>query len=304
MAGSFANWLLNNIGKARRWRCNTGPGAGDPLGHDWEGGVDIPLPAGTPIYALATGPLMGAGTFTMGAGGFGHGVVTQNVNGVGQVYYQHIDLAPGIPHCKSGSCGGYVVQEGQLLGHSTSAIGEVEIGINATWGGIWGTNKNNALWVCDPRAALKALANGTSGGTTGGSNLLITTLSNAGSTPNVTCQGAKAGSCKPCSGLPNSCPSGETCVHFNSDGSTILAPPSTSVPTGVCVSNSYVSGHTPPGVLNPTNPLGLPDWIIHPDWMRVLKFIGGFLCLSIGLAVVFWPQAEKIVGDAAKVAAV
>lgn len=157
------DWLLNQIGKANwgRWM----PGAPAAL----EGGVDVPEPAGTPIYALGTGTLTGAGYFYHGGPYFsqqetgaganpGYGVVTEDVPGTGQVYYQHIDLAPGIPFCQSGNCQGYQVQAGQLLGYSRANPGEVEVGINSTWGGIWGTNQNPYLWQSDPRTALTALA--------------------------------------------------------------------------------------------------------------------------------------------------
>src|SRR5262252_2963969 len=117
--GNLFAWFLDNVGSATRWRANSG----DPF----EGGVDIPVPGGTPIYALATGPLMGSGYFYHGGPYFttqetglgsapGYGVVTENVPGVGQVYYQHIDIAPGIPFCENGNCGNYVVQRGQLIG--------------------------------------------------------------------------------------------------------------------------------------------------------------------------------------------
>ena len=167
------DWLLNQIGKANwgRWM----PGAPAAL----EGGVDVPEPAGTPIYALGTGTLTGAGYFYHGGPYFsqqetgaganpGYGVVTENVPGVGQVYYQHIDLAPGIPFCQSGNCNGYQVQAGQLLGYSRANPGEVEVGINPTWGGIWGTNNNPALWQSDPRSSLVALAQQNAGASQNG----------------------------------------------------------------------------------------------------------------------------------------
>lgn len=134
-----------------------------------EGGVDIPLPGGTPIYALATGPLEGLGNFwhsqnlyTPGSGNPGYGVLTERVNvpglGPSDVYYQHIDLAPGLQTCYAGNCGGQVVRQGQLIGYSRANVGEVEMGINANWGGVWGPSPHPGSWVTDPRGPLKALA--------------------------------------------------------------------------------------------------------------------------------------------------
>src|SRR6516162_6433896 len=104
----------------------------------FEGGVDIASPGGTPVYALETGPLQGAGYFchggsllnaTMGCsvGSPGYGVLTQRVNvpgyGTNDLYYQHIKLAPDIPICGNGSCGGYVVQKGQQIGTILPNVG-------------------------------------------------------------------------------------------------------------------------------------------------------------------------------------
>lgn len=168
---NWAAWLLNNIGSATWWRSRAlSQGVTD------EGGVDVPLTAGTPIYALATGPLRGAGYFYHGGPYFstqeygasanapGYGVVSEQVNvpglGLEDLYYQHIDIAPGINLCQSGNCGGQVVQEGQLIGYSKNPPGEAEVGLgaNTSWGGIWGAVSDPGQWVSDPRSALTNLA--------------------------------------------------------------------------------------------------------------------------------------------------
>lgn len=104
---------------------------------------------------------------------------------------------------------------------------------------------------------------------------------------------ANIGSQQPCqggiAGIGN-CPSGEQCVQLNKDGSVIPC-----LGFGcVCVSNAYASGHTPSGINNPSNPLGLPNWLINPDWNRVLKVVGGVLMIAAGLLIAFWPQAEQV----------
>ena len=166
--GNALSWFINNVGNASWWRSKAlAQGVTD------EGGVDV-YPGGgngTPIYALGTGKLMGSGYFYHGGPYFstqktgasnnapGFGVVTEDVPGVGQVYYQHITIAPSIPFCTSGNCSGYTVQRGQLIGYSNAPNpGIVEVGINAPWGGIWGTNSDPLKWFSDPRAALTKLA--------------------------------------------------------------------------------------------------------------------------------------------------
>ena len=151
------NWLISKIdlqGLWGRWR------AGAPANN--EGGVDLPEPGGTPIYALGTGPLMGWGTFTHPNGNPGYGVLTQQVNvpglGKANVYYQHIDLLPVFKACKNGQCGGQMVNRGQLIGYTRANVGELEVGINPGWGGIWAGNTAPGPWITDPRPYLKALA--------------------------------------------------------------------------------------------------------------------------------------------------
>lgn len=270
------NWLLNNIDKAHRWRSNT-PDA-DNCPHDCEGGVDIPLPAGTPITALATGPLIGSGPWK------GHSVVTQQVPVIGKLYYQHLDALPSIPQCENGvGCQNYTIHAGQLLGYSNADVGEVEIGINPAWGGIWGPPTNGAGWVGDPRSILTSLALGSPPTPpTGGGTTLSPQESDA------SCKSTNAGSCKLCQGyIPGNCNTDEQCSLFNSDGSVVAAP--FGVP-GVCVSDNYAKAHTPGGVFNPSNPIGgsgfgLPDWLQHPDWLRVGKGVVGVGLLLTTLAL-------------------
>lgn len=132
-----------------------------------EGGVDLASPGGTPVYALATGPIEGAGNFwhsanlyTPGSGNPGYGVITERVNipghGLNDLYYQHIQLAPGIQTCYADNCNGQVVHQGQLLGWVVPGVNEVEVGLNADWGGVWGVNHPNA-WATDPRPAIASL---------------------------------------------------------------------------------------------------------------------------------------------------
>jgi len=131
-----------------------------------EGGVDLASPGGTPVYALATGPIMGVGNFWHGGGSClyqggagctpGYGVVTTRVDvpgyGLQDLYYQHINLSPGLAV-------GQIVQQGQQIGTINSAVGELEMGFNANWGGVWGTN-HPAPWATDPRPMLQALMTG------------------------------------------------------------------------------------------------------------------------------------------------
>ncbi len=145
-----------------------------------EGGVDLTSPPGTPVYALADGPLLGAGNFGK-IGGFSYsknddyGVVTQRVNipgyGLNDLYYQHIIIDPSIKFCNNptGSCNNQFIHKGQQIG-VTGGFGENELGLNAQWGGVWGTG-HPAPWSLDPRPQIKALMTNygsTSGVGTGG----------------------------------------------------------------------------------------------------------------------------------------
>lgn len=163
--GQF-DWLLSTIDNPNNWgRWKPGAAAAN------EGGVDLTLPHGTPIYALASGTLVGAGTFTHADGSPGYGVVTEqvsNVPGLGKanVYYQHIDIAQGIKACQNGACGNQTIQKGQLIGYTRPDMYGLEVGINPTWRGVWAGNTAPGPWVTDPRPYLKALAQQTTTPTT------------------------------------------------------------------------------------------------------------------------------------------
>ena len=123
-----------------------------------EGGVDLGAPVGTPVYALADGPIIGAGYWNDS----GHGVVTTRIQvpgaGTQDLYYQHITLDPSITQCSGGTCPGQTVTRGQKIG-TVGPYGETEMGFNAQWGTIWGTN-HPGPWIPDPRPWLAGLMNG------------------------------------------------------------------------------------------------------------------------------------------------
>ena len=116
-----------------------------------EGGVDLSVPVGTPVYALASGTVIGAGYWKDNA----HGVVTTRINvpgaGTQDLYYQHIQVAPGIQP-------GQMVTRGQQIG-TVGPFNEIELGFNSLWGGVWGTN-HPGPWVADPRPWLRAILSG------------------------------------------------------------------------------------------------------------------------------------------------
>lgn len=119
-------------------------GAGVP----GEGGVDLGAPRGTPVYALADGPIIGIGYWR----DMGHGVVTTRVNvpgyGANDIYYQHIIFDNALKE-------GTIVRRGQQIG-TVGQYNETEIGFNANWGQPWGLN-HPAGWVKDPRPLIKNL---------------------------------------------------------------------------------------------------------------------------------------------------
>lgn len=123
-----------------------------------EGGVDLGAPIGTPVYALADGPIIGAGYWN----DQGHGVVTTRIDvpghGTQDLYYQHITLDPSITQCAGSTCPGQTVTRGEQIG-TVGPYAETEMGFNANWGGIWGTN-HPAPWAVDPRPMLAVLLNG------------------------------------------------------------------------------------------------------------------------------------------------
>lgn len=149
----------------------------------FEGGMDLGSPGGTPVLALGTGPIIGAGYFCHSPANFamtgaasapcnspGYGVVTQRVNvpgyGLQDIYYQHIDIAPNIQPVFDGKSV-QTVQKGQQIGTIRSNVGMLELGANANWGTIWGLN-HPAPWATDPRPIFAALLNAGSPGSTGG----------------------------------------------------------------------------------------------------------------------------------------
>lgn len=113
-----------------------------------EGGVDISVSNGTPVYAIADGLVVGSGYWKDS----GHGVVTTRVNvpgaGLQDLYYQHIQIDSSVKN-------GQMVHRGQLIG-TIGPFNEIEMGFNAMWGGVWGTN-HPGPWVKDPRPWLNAI---------------------------------------------------------------------------------------------------------------------------------------------------
>src|SRR5229473_2026917 len=96
-----------------------------------EGGVDLGAPHGTPITALAGGRIIAIGYHLFhGNGNPIYGVVTMRVkvpgHGWQDIYYQHLDLIPGL-HV------GQTITKGQLIGH-VGAYSMTEVGFNAGWG--------------------------------------------------------------------------------------------------------------------------------------------------------------------------
>lgn len=141
-----------------------------------ENGVDIKMPVGTPVYALASGPVVGQGYYG------GGGVVSVEQNKGRVWYYQHLDLIE--PSIEKGNT--KQVQAGQLLGwsggqstggHHPSSLKfsddgtghgwpHIEVGVNAPWGGIWGPMSEKGPNV-DPLPILKSIAQSGGSATTG-----------------------------------------------------------------------------------------------------------------------------------------
>ena len=166
-----------------------------------EGGVDLGSAAGTPVYALADGVIIGAGNFwhnppnvTQSLGGNpGYGVVTTRVNvpgyGLQDLYYQHIDIASSIKPCISGNCGQQVVHKGDIIGYIHPGVNMLEMGFNADWGQPWGLNHPGA-WATDPRPMLKALMDAGPPATLGGQPTFNTGQFNLGSSSSGSSTGA------------------------------------------------------------------------------------------------------------------
>lgn len=152
----MATWVptyLNNLSTANYGMWNSPAPGLHPDGSitPGEGGVDIGTPNGTPVYAIADGPVIASGQWQDSA----HQVVTQRVSvpgaGTQDLYYQHIQIDPSI-HT------GDQLKRGQLIG-TIGPYNEIEMGFNAQWGGIWGDN-HPGPWVKDPRPWLNALLSG------------------------------------------------------------------------------------------------------------------------------------------------
>lgn len=117
------------------------------FGQNGETGVDIAVPYGSPVYALTPGTVVGAGYY--GGGGvetIASQVHAPNYTGAANVYYQHLSTNLLTP--------GEQVHTGQLIGYSGGQLGygnhpssaqyssgpHIEIGLNAPYGGMWGTS--------------------------------------------------------------------------------------------------------------------------------------------------------------------
>lgn len=153
-----------------------------------EGGMDLDSPNGTKVYSLGDGHIIGAGYFYHSDNSPGYGVVTIRTTfpdgSIADIYYQHLQLSTNIQLCgQSGGqlYGGIVgpapenqlVSKGQFLG--TIVLGECEVGINAEWGGIWGTS-HPGPWVDDPEDSIRMLM--TSGGGTNKNSISLSTGNN------------------------------------------------------------------------------------------------------------------------------
>jgi Peptidase family M23 len=173
----MANWLQDMIS----WISNPAQQMYDRVAHagQAEGGVDVFSPIGTPVYALADGPIIASGFNNVD----GKGVITTRVNvpgyGTQDLFYQHIDMAPGIANC-GGLCksGQQIVQKGQLIGYVSDPQGRwsphIELGFNAGWCCAWGDPNNHpGSWMSFPEpliaALMKAGGGGPGTGTTGSS---------------------------------------------------------------------------------------------------------------------------------------
>lgn len=134
-----------------------------------EGGIDLDSPNGTKVFALGDGTVIGAGYFWHSDNSPGYGVVTVRTpmpdGSLADIYYQHIQLSPAIILCNqtggqlyNGVVGppatNQTITKGQFLG--TVTVGEVEVGVNAQWGGVWGDN-HPGPWSDDPEQLIRSL---------------------------------------------------------------------------------------------------------------------------------------------------
>jgi hypothetical protein len=122
-------------------------------------GIVVSVKPGQAITALVDGDIVGAGLMTYG------GVVTVRsyvpLLGYADIYYQHIQPAPGIQFCKFGACYGQTVRRGDVLGYATHDY--VETGINSPYhgyspsAGLWGPKVHPTRWVEYPDVYFKLL---------------------------------------------------------------------------------------------------------------------------------------------------
>ena len=146
---------------------------GGPGNAAHEGGIDLPSTAGTPVYALGAGEIVGSGYWGPGqynlstdssGCSYCHGVVTIRTNvpgfGLQDVYYQHITIDKSVPLIPNGTTKGPSIAKGALLGVINANPGEVEVGFNATgWGTIWGPDPHPAAWSNTPDVLIRAMVN-------------------------------------------------------------------------------------------------------------------------------------------------
>ncbi len=146
--------------------------------------MDLSSAPGTPVYALADGAVVGAGYFWHPNGNPGYGVVTTRITNpdgtLDDLYYQHIKIVNGITLCNQQGGQLYAnvvgpkptfqkIKKNQLIGYVMD-MGEVEVGTNAAWSGIWGDAPHPGPWREDPEDIVRSLM--AAGGGTG--TLLIT----------------------------------------------------------------------------------------------------------------------------------
>lgn len=123
LGGQVTNWLANIT---------------QHYGQNQETGIDVYLPYHTPVYALASGPVLATGYYS------GGGVVSTEIANDKSLYYQHLSDIAVSPSQQ--------VQAGDLIGYSGGQIGygdhpatgnssgpHIEVGINAPYGA-------NSLW--------------------------------------------------------------------------------------------------------------------------------------------------------------
>ncbi|SRR5260221_131911 len=152
---SWLQIIINNSGPlscTQAWHRSCPGGAAA-----FEGGIDLSAPNGTPVTALADGQVIGAGTFVhKDTGLFGGGVLTTRVRTpdgqVNDLFYQHLKLSPHIKFTTLPSK--QIIHQGEVIG--VVDFGHTEVGCNAEWGGIWGSNHPNS-WNPNPEQYIRYL---------------------------------------------------------------------------------------------------------------------------------------------------